>query len=236
MKSHKYLLNGLVISSLFICGSCDKVSSSFEKVTSYLRTQFDAERAEGHTFSAVNNTRNQTAQNDYYQQDRGSSNKNSQLQVPNDDDPSDSAKRKPFYHKERIKEYFNKGGDLYFVRGNNVSLMPIKGRENAYLLTMNGIGNNAIVFKDGEHSDASSTDIEDFLDNWSQTKEPIGAFIIFRNNPRKIQKDVVTTLVVTEPRYDGKSQSAEFVVIPQDEIRTKFVGNNLGSCALFVKF
>lgn len=236
MKNHKYLLQTLLVSSLFICGSCDKVSSSFDKLTSYLRTQFDAERAEEHVFAAASNTPNQIAQNDYYQQDRGSGSSNNDMQVPDNNEPPETTKKKPFYHKERIKEYFNKGGDLYFVRGNNVSLMPIKGRDNAYLLTMNGIGNNAIAFKDGEHANTSSVDIEDFLDNWSDSKEPIGAFIIFRNNPRKIQKDVVTTLVVTEPRYDGKSQSAEFVVIPQDEIRTKFVGNNLGSCALFMKF
>lgn len=246
MRKSTYLLSGIIITSLLACTSCDKIASE-------LRAQFDSERPEAHTFNGAGSAvkvkahtqpiSHITAQNNAYENsntyDDDDSSDSSIYQNNNGSNDSDNdSKKKPFYHKDRIKEYFNNGSDsnIYFLRGNTVSLMPVKGGENRYLLTMNGVGDNAIYFTDNQNVESGSINIDAFLEMWGKDKEFEATFIILRNSPKRIQKDVATVLAVSRPQFDQRSQSVEFIVMPKEEIRTKFVGNNLGSCAILVKF
>lgn len=130
----------------------------------------------------------------------------------------------------------NKEGDfIYFIRGNNVSLVALKNVKNYYLLQMKTIGNPMISFGGVEESNANYLNNLIFFNQWSKGSSRIGALILLKNAPYSIPKDPCITVIVTQPQYDVEFDSASFILQPQGEMRSEFLSDQLSSCVLLIK-
>lgn len=125
---------------------------------------------------------------------------------------------------------------LYMVRGNNVSITAVKGYGNQYTVTLNGVGSNIVYFVTDQGLATGSLSMNAFTDLFGGNNSPNGALIVFRNDPKKVQKDMATSLIIKNPQYDPENQSISFTIFPKEDIKNRFVNNNLGSCALLLQF
>lgn len=126
-------------------------------------------------------------------------------------------------------------GFIYFVRGNKVSITPLKKIQNHYLLQMKTIGNPMISFGGIEETKANHLNNLIFFNQWSKGTSRVGALILLKNAPHSIPKDPCITVTIKQPHYDIDSDSASFVIEPQDDLRSEFLGDDMNSCVLLIK-
>ncbi len=126
-------------------------------------------------------------------------------------------------------------GFVYFVRGNKISLSLLKKSHNLYLLHMTRIGNPLIAFGGVEETNANYINNLIFFNQWGNGVSRSGALILLKNAPYDIPKDPCMTVLVSQPHYDIDSDSASFILEPQEPVRSDFLSPNLDSCVLLIK-
>lgn len=125
---------------------------------------------------------------------------------------------------------------LYFLRGNNASLLEAKNFPGKYVLTFHGIGRNLIYIKDATKSETSGFfSIQDFLSHWKSQESVNATLIIMRNESTGTQKDAAIDIDLTTPRYDIKSSELSFLIESKTVLSKDYLNTDLGSCALLLQ-
>lgn len=167
----------------------------------------------------------------YFNSERPPSQKNQSIDDINDKTIKKSKQPKE-QNQETKNEHITKESNIYYIRGNQISLLEARDYPNQYVLSFYRVGKDVIVIPDKNNNSSDYISLGTFLQNWQQTSFIKATLILLRNSSDGFQQDITLDLSLTMPRLNSDSGELSFLIAPHTLIKMDYVSEDLGTAIL----